>query len=96
MQNSNTNTENRQASVYKMNDCDWWCDYSIEEAKANYIKFAGQYMLEESDGIFKLTDQELNKYKYRTENDTTISFKEELKNRIDSKDIPSFFASTEW
>jgi len=91
----------KTAKVYKMNECDWWCDYSVQKAKKNYVEFVGtdsdtqdwkKYPPEE------LTEKELNKYKFKPEEPeaATISFKEELQKRIDNKDVPSFFASTEF
>jgi hypothetical protein len=92
--------ENREAHVYQMNDCDWWCDYSPEEAKTNYIKFVGKDTAEEfgTELPLQLTDEELDKHKFQPEEPEIgiLSFRQELQRRIDNKDVPSFFASTEW
>lgn len=29
---------NRPLKVYRMNDCDWWCDYSLEEAESVIVR----------------------------------------------------------
>ena len=84
--------------VFQMNDCDWWCDYSAEEAKNNYNKFTGF----DDEDYYKdrppqeLTEEEMNRYKYTKEDGKTITFKEELENRIKNNAVPSFFASTEY
>ena len=78
-----------------MNDYDWWCDYSPNNAKNNYIKFTG-IIDENYPKPIQLTKKQLNTTKYITENLTTITFKEELNNRIKNNDVPSFFASTEY
>ena len=82
-----------------MNCVDWWCDYSIEEAIENYIKFCGigDEDFEEEPPV-EVTEEEMNKYKYSPEGLTedSITFKEELENRIKNNDVPSFFASTEY
>ena len=31
----------REAKIFDMNGCDWWTDYSMEEAKDHYSKFSG-------------------------------------------------------
>ena len=82
-----------------MNDCDWWCDYSTEEAKKNYIKFVGKDTAEEFETKLPLqmTDKEMDTYKYSPDRGMEfITFKEELENRIKNNDVPSFFASTEY
>jgi len=86
--------------VYQMNECDWWCDYSIEEAKKNYVKFVGvdpETQDWEKEPPEELTEEALNKHKY-TDEDThkKRTFKEELGKRIIENDVPSFFASTEY
>lgn len=88
---------NRKAHVYKVNDIDWWCDYSPEEAKKNYVKFAG-ISDENYEEPIELTEEELNRLKYKPDERAVkpITFKEELANRVIYNDVPSFFASTEW
>jgi len=92
--------ENSEARVYRMNDYDWWCDYSPEAATENYIKFVGKDTAEEFDTEppLQLTEEEINRYKYHSEEPLIgiITFKQELQRRIDNKDVPSLFASTEW
>lgn len=88
---------NRQPHIYKMNECDWWCDYSIEEAKNNYAKFTGTK--EEWSEFLpqELIEEDIDKYKYiDDETYEKITFKEELEKRILANDVPSFFASTEY
>ena len=91
--------ENRQPHIYKMNDCDWWCDYSIEEAKKNYVKFVGTDP--ETQDWNKcppeeLTEEEIDKHNYIDDRYEKITFRAELQRRIENNDIPSFFASTEY
>ena len=92
------------AKIYDMNGCDWWCDYSVEEAKKNYLKFTGADPLEclyDDESIVALSNKELkqNKYKpypYEEPNTELRTFEEELKIRVQQGDVPSFFASTEF
>lgn len=93
--------ENRQPYIYQMNECDWWCDYSIEEAKKNYVKFVGtdpETQDWEKDPPIQLTEEDMDKYKFQPDGEeiTILSFREELCRRITNNEIPGFFASTEY
>jgi len=89
-----------EAHIYQMNDCDWWCDYSPDEAKKNYIKFVGEDTATEfgTKLPLQLTEEEMDRYKFQPEppEPKFLTFREELQRRIDNNDVPSFFASTEW
>ena len=89
---------NKTPKIYKMNQCDWWIDYSPSEAKTNYTQFTGISDNEDENYHYpiELTPNQLNKLTFLTENNTKITFQEELNNRIKNNDIPSFFASTEY
>ena len=85
--------------IFKMNECDYWIDFSFEEAKYNYTKFTSttpegnewdQFPPEE------LTEEQLNSYNYYdAESNKVTSFKKELENRLKENKIPGFFATTE-
>jgi len=87
----------KKLKVYKINDCDWWCDYSLEEAMNHYREELG-YTSEDDEFIFddphELTDDELNKYQFVDDNEekTISSFNDELFKRTEF----GFFASTEY
>ena len=79
-----------------MNEIDWWCDYSKENALDNYYKFIGGELEDPLDEPEELTEDDLLRLKYYDEDGRmTISFKEELGTRVRKNDVPSFFASLE-
>ena len=96
-----------ELKVYEMNEYDWWADFSIEEAKTNYLQFTG---LDEEDckedwedgWPSELTEEDMNRLEYAPDpyeepNALKRSFKEELQKRIEEGEIGSqFFASTEF
>jgi len=88
-----------------MNDCDWWADFSLEEAKINYPRFTGMPTDEawdEEDNPSELTPEEMQKTMFSPDpydepNVPKRTFQEELdKNIKEGKTEPFFFASTEF
>lgn len=76
--------------VYRMNECDWWCDYSLEQAKRNYIN---DTCCDVSDTEDSEEQMGLNECKYKDEDmEEAITFAEQLAKMKN----PGFFASTEW
>ena len=76
---------------------EWWCDYSLEEAKKNYLETTGVTEEEEFDGQEpdELNEEELNKMIYNDSEGSEViqrTFKEELARRTE----PDFFATTEY
>ena len=54
----------KKAKVFSMNDCDWWADYSKEEAEKNYLKYTGTTAEDElwdEDEPSELSDKDLNR-----------------------------------
>ncbi len=89
---------NRPLKVYRMNDCDWWCDYSLEEAEEHFKEYFGKDAL--LDDVLELTNTELETLTYCAgklwlfdgcAEKIEYSFKQELRYRKK----PGFFATTE-
>ena len=81
----------RKLKVYRMDDYDWWADYSEGEARRNYLEYTGVEEENISD-MEQVTEEEMEKYKYQDEDmDVAISFKE----RLERNPIQGLFASTE-
>jgi len=91
----------RKPKVYEMNDCDWWADFSPDEAKKNYSEF-----IDIDDGEsepVELTEEEMDRLTYATDDDypdgevSTITFKQQIEYMIkNGEKFPCFFASTEY
>lgn len=83
--------------VYRMNDYDWWADYSILEARKNYITWQKeQAQLDEEDidvdHIVEMSDDSMENLKYYNDGfNTVLTFKEELARNYKV----GFFASTD-
>ena len=78
-------------SVYKMNDCDWWADYTLQDAVKNYSDLVEP----DEDNIepWKLSHGALNKIPFYDEDSkVSRSFREELLSHTQ----PGFFATTEY
>jgi len=80
--------------VFKMNDYDWWADYSSEEAEKNYTSFVASQCDgdEATDGAILLNSEDLLSHTFHDEDGSTGTFKEQLE-KIDD---PQFFGSTEY
>lgn len=86
----------KNLKVFKMNDCDWWMDKSLEDAKKNYPVFVGIGPVDCIENPFELTEDQLKSLKYHdVEREAKCSFLEELQKRQSITDHPEFFASTE-
>lgn len=92
-------------NVYRMNSCDWWADYSLEEAKINYLKFCGSSVndaFDEDNPPYQLILDEMNTLMfapdpYNEPNVKVRSFFQELKKQvIEGNTKPFLFASTEY
>lgn len=84
--------------VFKMNDCDWWIDYNLEDAKTNFAKFIGVLVDEVIDNPYELSEQELIDHTFRADVNIGISevtFKQALQWMQSISAEPIFFASTE-
>ena len=88
----------KDLKIFQMNECDWWMDVSLVEAKKNYPKFIDHGDIEDIlDNPYELTEKELKDLKYfDVELETRCSFLEELQRRQSISDGPEFFASTEY
>ena len=94
--------DKKQIKIYKMNDIDWWVDYSEWEAKENYINWVCEsvgVLRDEVDAHAReLSNDELHHLKYYDGyDDQKRTFYEQLQIMINRKEkFPCFFASTEW
>lgn len=85
-----------ELKVYRMNDCDWWADYSEVEADLNYMRYlieecgVPEYDVESEPE--ELSEEEMCTLEYITGDGERMSFQEYLP--IFGE--PGFFASTEW
>ncbi len=87
----------KNLKVFKMNECDWWMDKNLEEAKKNYPKFVGIPSKHSLDNPTELTTEDLKNLRYHdVENEVKCLFIEELQRRQSITDQPEFFASTEY
>jgi len=60
MQNSNTSTsDNKTLKVFAMSDCEWWADYTMDEAVRAYSANSGFHYACEGDYPIELSDDEL-------------------------------------
>jgi len=79
--------------VYQMNDYDWWADFSMEEAKKNYLK-EFDYEDGDLDDVTELGKEGLEKNFFREDLDHyEITFQDRLK---ELEQEPQLFASTEY
>jgi len=84
----------KKPKVYEMNDCDWWVDFSPEEARKNYSDFVEG---DDTDDPVELTEEDLSSLTFFSEESETITFKEQLECMIKKGEVfPCFFASTEY
>ena len=96
----------KEAKVYEMNECDWWADYSMEDAKKNYLKFTGMGLDDvkedwEEGWPVELSEDDLDRIKYSPDpyeepDAEKRTFREELDGRIKKDEVPGFFATTEF
>lgn len=81
----------RKLKVYQMNECDWWADYSKEEARKNYIKYIGEEDV--IDDMIEESEKRMITLKYKDEDmKTAITFEQQLVRCP----IVGLFASTEF
>lgn len=91
----------RPPRVYKMNDYDWWADYSEDEANKNYrIWQIEQVGLEpedcEDDEAIELTETEMDTLNFVGDNSALLTFREALQEMIEKgEEFPCVFASTD-
>jgi len=85
----------KDLKVFKMNDCDWWLDYSEMEAIKNYSDFI-DCIPEDATEQHELTNEELKDHVFCLEDNVEYSFFEELQRRQSISNKPDFFASTEY
>jgi len=88
-----------ELKVFQMNDCDWWADYSKDEARKNYLEALSEKDLSDphnyidDDYFGDLSEGALNELFFRESRECTkITFKA----RLAQLDKPQFFASTEF
>ena len=83
--------------VYRMNDYDWWADYSEDEARKNYtdwqIETCGIDKEDvDTDCMYELSEEQMLKAAFIDEDASeTVTFKDYL----DANKRKGFFASTE-
>lgn len=67
--------------IYYMNDCEWWMASSAEEAQRDYLNECGyepeDEMIEEGCPR-QLTEEELDKRRFKKDDGTECSFREEM------------------
>ena len=89
----------KDLKVFKMNECDWWYDKSLEDAKKNYPIAIDTPPDECLEDPYELTEEQLQVLEYYHDDSygaDKSSFKEELQRMQSISDEPSFFASTEF
>lgn len=88
---------NKKAKIYRMNEIDWWCDFSKEEALKNYYNFTGEEPEEMLDEPIELTEEDMIRLKYCDEDGKTVrTFKAELEIILKNNQAPCFFGSLEY
>jgi hypothetical protein len=94
----------KELKIYCMNDCDYWLDYSLDEAKKNYCELCGE-IDDNVDEAFELSDDQLDTLCYTVPQDEKpsyceagrYSFREMLILFLDNEENkPGLFASTEY
>lgn len=96
--------ENKDWKVFEMNDCDWWMARSKKEAIESFKSFHEINSEEEledfnliPEDVKEIDEKSLEKLKYFDEDrNFTLSFKEELIDRIKNDPKPQLFATTEF
>lgn len=89
----------KDLKVFRMNDCDWWMDKSLEEAKKNYPEFVSTDPEDALDNPYELDKAHLKLFEFYPDEDDRSqkhSFLEELQRRQSISNDPGFFASTEY
>ena len=81
----------KELKVYRMNEYDWWADYSAEKARKNYTEMAGDP--ECIDDMVEESEKRMITLKYKDEDmDTAITFEQQLVRCP----VVGLFASTEF
>ena len=86
----------KQLKIYKMNEFDWWADYSEEEAIKNYLS---EMLLDEDeiDEVEEVTGGDLDKLLFAKDVEgENITFRERLEFLNEDRNEPQLFASTEY
>lgn len=86
-----------KVKVFALNDYDWWAAETLEEAKAAYLNETGMKEADEPfDDPHELDEVAMNHFRFREEDGTTRTFREQLEKMVSNgQDFPAFFASTE-
>ena len=91
------------AKVFEMNGSDWWADYSLEDAKNNYLKFTGTTSDDNcwsDEPPVEVSEEQMKTLRFNPDpyeqHISLRTFQEELDKRVRENDVPSFFASTEY
>lgn len=90
--------------VYRMNDTDWFMARTIDEAMTEYVRHTGCPIEESCEGVRELTDEEMERLKFRfwlegpehPPREHKCTFREELERRVSRRPKPETFASTEY
>ncbi len=92
--------KNKILKIYKMNDIiEWWVDYSLEEAKNNFISewmdYQYESFLKDTENAREVTSNELEELQYVDEDDEdkVISYGDKLK---ELKEPQMFAVSTDY
>ena len=95
----------KKPHVYCMNECDWWADYSLQEAKEHYRTYCKEEIgigdgEIEIDVAYRLNKTQLKQYTFWQDEEIrkgeAITFKEQLRRMAKKGNVPGFFASTEY
>jgi hypothetical protein len=88
----------KKLKVFEINDCEWFADYSLEEAIQHYKEFTGCDDPDNFSEACKVPYSEMQRLKYVTEETKKngepklISFARQLKTFTE----PGYFATTEF
>lgn len=83
----------RRLKVFQMNEYEWWCDFTIDEAIDNYLEATGVTEEEGLDDPNELTEEQLKMLTIRVNDDSdkTMTFEQYLT----TFNLPGLFATTE-
>ena len=88
----------KDLKIFKMNDCDWWMDKTLDEAKKNFLEFCCVDADEALENPCELTSEQMDNHEFCPDENYKKSypFKHELQRRQSISSKPEFFASTEF
>lgn len=91
--------EKPKIKVFRLNDCDWWADLSLEDAIKNYLNETGVSTEDGIEGPYELSDEEMKTLIHSGEEGAgpCMSFIDRLILDIEiGARFPCLFATTEY